>query len=367
MNTSDKLVLLPIQIIEHEDGVILRRGVEQLLIPDQNALLIMRVIQKALLQAPRPIEELLELFAAPHRPLISSLIEHLIGKRFILRVGDADSAPRQSTETSQDIFYWHFNRHQKEIAAILNRKTWLFAGINRLNQKLLQAMLDEGLDNYAIVDDPMLRNIEAFDDRHALRPGFWQDRQARIADEDTLADSGGGAYGFVVAASEFGGSFLLERWNDYAVTRGLGFYPALLQNMVGYAGPLVIPQETACLACVGARQNSHSSGFGERRLAERHAFQGQGVAAYHEAMLATLAAVAAFDLVKFRSDIQWEVGTLCQIDLLGGSMTRRKVLKAPRCPVCSSLRERPLVNIHRELTSAEAWDEIRETVGHHED
>ncbi len=145
------------------------------------------------------------------------------------------------------------------------------------------------------------------------------------------------------------------------------FYPALLQNFVGYAGPLVIPQETACFACLQARQNSHSAGYAERRIAERHAFQGQATVAWHPAMLQALAAVAAFDLVKFRNDIQWEVGTLCELDLLAGSMTRRKVLKAPRCAVCSGLAHRPLVNIHRQLTSAEAWDEIRATVGHHED
>lgn len=372
MNTTDKLVLLPIQIIEQDNGVILRRGVEQILIPDNNALLIMRVIQKCLMQAPRPLDEVLNLFAGPVRPLIAGLIEHLIQKRFVVYL-DADMAPAETEtkpETPQDIFYWHFNQHQHTIATVLNEKTWLFAGINRLNQQLLQALLAEGLDNYAIVDDPMLRNIDFFDDAHALLPGFWDSQRERILPEDTLFDAEPeaiAAYGFVVAASEFGSAFLLERWNEFAVTRGLGFYPALLQNLVGYAGPLVIPHETACLACLAARRNSHSSHFGERRLTEPHAFAGQSVAAWHNAMLQTLAAVAAFDLVKFKANIQWEVGTLCQIDLLAGSMTRRKLLKAPRCPVCSGLHERPLVNIHTQLTSNEAWEEIRETVGHHED
>lgn len=363
MDMTEKLTLLPLQVIEQETGVILRRGVEQILIPDRNALLIVRVIQKALLQEARSAAELLDLFAGPIRPLISGLIEHLVKKRFIATQNPA-AIP---AESAQDVFYWHFNRHQSDIAAMLNDRRWLFAGVNRLNQQLLQALLDEGLDNYAIVDDPMLRNAGHFDDAHGLVPGFWAGQRDRIVDEDALLARGPDGYGFVVAASEFGSAFLLERWNEYAVGHGLAFYPALLQNMVGYAGPLVVPQETACLACVTARQNSHSPGFAERRIAERHAHAGRHVAAWHEAMLKTLAAVAAFDLVKFRSNIQWEVGTLCEIDLLGGSMTRRKVLKAPRCPVCSGLRERPLVNVHRELTSQAAWDEIRATVGHDED
>ncbi len=100
---------------------------------------------------------------------------------------------------------------------------------------------------------------------------------------------------------------------------------------------------------------------------ERHAFDGQQVAAYHRSMLEVLASVAQFDLVKFKTNIQWEIGTLCEISLLSGSMSRRKLLKAPRCPVCSGLRTHALTNIHKQLTPAEAWDEIRQTVGHHED
>lgn len=368
MDMNEKLVLLPIQVIEQDEGVILRRGVEQVLIPDPNALLIIRVLQKALLQEARSGDELLALFAGPARPLVAEFIAHLHKKRFIAAANPDSRSASVPHESAQDIFYWHFNRYQSDIAAVLNRKRWLFVGINRLNQQLLQALLDEGLQNYAIVDDPMLRNTSHFDDAHRLLPGFWDGQREHLIAEDELERGHRmEPYGFVVAASEFGSTFLLERWNAFALEHGVAFYPAVLQNMVAYAGPLVVPQETACLACLTARQNSHSPGFVGRRAAERHAGAGQAVAAYHEAMLKTLAAVAAFDLVKFKSDIQWEVGTLCEIDLLAGSMTRRKVLKAPRCPACSGLRDRPLVNIHKELTSQQAWAEIRETVGHHED
>lgn len=362
MDTTKALVLLPIQIIEHDDGVILKRGVEQILVPDKNALLVMRVIQKALLEAPRNADDLVHLFAAPARPLVSGLIDHLLGKRFIHYADHSENAVLKIPDKPQDVFYWHFNQQRDRIAALLNEKTWLFAGVNRLNARLLQSLLDEGLRNYAIVDDPMLRNIDCFDDEHRLRPGFWRDHATRIVPDDAP----GNDVGVVVAASEFGSAFLLERWNAWAVERGSAFYPALLQNLVGYAGPLVIPHESACLACLTARQNAHSRDFAERRVAERHAFEGQRVVAYHEAMLTTLAAVAAFDLVKFKANIQWDVGTLCEIDLLAGSMVRRKLLKAPHCPVCSGLRDRPLVNLHRELTAAADWDEIRATVGRHD-
>ncbi len=366
---NEKLTLLPIQIIEQEDGVILKRGLEQILIPDRNALLIMQVIQKALLQEPRSSNDLLSLFSAPVRPLIANLLEYLLKKRFLLQEQDNDPPHSKHKESAQEIFYWHFNQHQEKVAAALNDKQWIFVGINFLNEYLLKAMLTEGLQNYTIIDDPMLRNIDMFDDQHQVCSEFWRTQATRIEAEEQLLNAVGNTrtnLGFVVAASEFGSFYLLERWNEYAVRQGLGFYPVLLQNMVGYAGPMVIPHESACLACLKSRQNSHSAQFEERRLTEKHAFAGQKVVAYHQSMLSMLAAVAQFDLVKFKCNIQWEVGTLCEIDLLAGSMSRRKILKAPRCPVCSSLHEIPLTNIHQQLTSNAAWDEIRQTVGDYE-
>ncbi len=366
---DQKLIILPIQVIEQDDGIILKRGLEQMLIPDKNALLIIRVIQKALLQQPRSADDLLTLFTGPIRPLISNLIDHLIKKRFLLMQSDGMERGNIIEESAQDIFYWHFNLHQQQIASILNEKCWVFVGINQLTQELLQVMLNEGLDNYCIVDDPMLRNIDNFDANHQLTSEFWQKLSNKIISEDEVF--AGDAvqifnFGFVVAASEFGSFYLLERWNQFAVESGLSFYPVLLQNMVGYAGPLVIPHETACFACLKARQNSQNSSFEERRQTEKYAFAGQKVVAYHQSMLKVLAAVAQFDLIKFKSNIQWEVGTLCEMDLLGGSMTRRKLLKAPRCPICSGLHDVPLVNVYKRLTSSQDWDEIRQTVGNYE-
>ncbi|KFX06127.1 hypothetical protein KP22_09765 [Pectobacterium betavasculorum] len=365
---SEKLILLPIQIIEMEGSVILKRGLTQILIPDLNVLLIMRVIQKALQQQPYSVDELKLFFAASVQPLVEELLKKLLEKRFLQLQTDEESTNQQlSVEPAQEVFYWHFNQHQQQVASTLNQKYWLFVGINKLNKSLLQAMQREGLQNYLIVDDPMLRNIDFFDDKLQLSITFWQQQADRIVSEDQIFS---GKYdsqiGFVIAASEFGSFFLLERWNEYAVRQGLTFYPALLQNMVGYAGPLVIPQESACLTCLKLRQNSHSNGFAERRITEQHAFAGQKVAAYHESMLQTLAAVARFDLVKFISNIQWEVGTLCEVDLLAGNMTRRKLLKAPRCPVCSGLHGLPKVNLYRQITSDEEWDEIRQTAGDYE-
>ncbi|MCG8476330.1 MAG: hypothetical protein MI784_12755 [Cytophagales bacterium] len=361
---NGKLKSLPFQLIEMEDRIVLKRGLHSLEIPDKSALIIVKVIQKALLQSPKSADELTKLFSGSVRNIVGSFIQHLIEKRFIISAEDEYQCPADG-ETSQDIFYWHFNAHQGQVAKALNEKLWAFVGINELSKKLIQSLFAEGKNNFAAVDDPSLRNIKFFNDKHEIADDFWKDERIEIIQEEEFLKNHHDI-GFIVASSEFGSFYLLESWNAFSVKNKIPFYPLLLQNMVGYAGPLVIHDEGACLECVKLRQNSASHDFEEKRLAEKFAFESQQLVAYHQSMLNVLAEVGAFDLIKFKSNIQWELSTMCEVDLLGGSMIRRKLVKAPRCPVCSPLSEMPLVNLHKQLTPEEAWKEIEQTVGHNE-
>lgn len=358
-----KFKILPIQIIERENEVVLKRGLSTMLIPDKSVLTIIKVIQKALLQHPKSIDELSGLFAGRIRSLIVHFIEHLIHKNFIIPA-DAE-APAYMQETSQDIFYWHFNTCQDIIAKSLNEKPWAFIGINKLTKKVIQSLFREGKSSFIVIDAPSLRNIDFFDEDHEIQDPFWKDSRLKVLAEDNFKKSSA-EVGFLVATSEFGSLYLLEEWNTFAIENNIPFFPLLLQNMVGYSGPLVIKNEGACLECLKLRQNSSSPDFAEKRMTEKFAFEGQKFTAYHESMVNILAEVGTFEIIKFQSNIQWELSTYTEIDLLSSEMKRRNLLKAPRCPVCSPLKEIPLVNIHQQLTSDESWAEIEQTVGYDE-
>jgi thiazole/oxazole-forming peptide maturase SagC family component len=360
-----KLKALPFQVIELEDRVVLKRGLSSMAIPDKSALLIVKVIQKALLQRPLTVDELAGLFTGSLRNLITSFIQHLIAKKFIVPLESEAPHPISETESPQDIFYWHFNAQQSRIAEALNEKPWAFIGINQLNKQLLRSLFLDGKDSVWVVDDPSLRNVSFFDDSQDILDDFWKDERIHLMTETEFTEHSQ-EVGFLIASSEFGSFYLLESWNALAVKQDIPFYPLLLQNMVGYAGPLVIKDEGPCLECLKLRQNSASSDFAEKRLTEKFAFEGQSTAAYHHSMVTVLAEVGAFDLIKFKSNIQWDLGTLCEVDLLAGSMSKRKLVKAPRCAVCSPLTEMPLINIHRQLTSEDSWKEIEQTVGYDE-
>jgi thiazole/oxazole-forming peptide maturase SagC family component len=362
---KDKLKIMPFQIIEMEDRLVLKRGVSTMVIPDKSAMIVVRVIQKALAQGEYTAEELAALFSATVRELILSFIESLIQRNFIVPLNDTETVNRNVKENPQDIFYWHFNKYQDDIAKQLNEKPWVFIGVNELNKRMISAIQREGKNSIIVVDDPGLRKIDFFDDEFSCIDPFWDQPCLQVVSDEEFKNENPNI-GFMIAATEFGSFTLLDEWNEYAIHHHIPFYPAVLQNMVGYAGPLVIPDNGACLECLKHRQNSNNTEFKEKREIEKFAFQSQHVAAYHNSMLTVLAEVSIFDLIKFSNNLQWEVGVLCEIDLLSGTMTRRKLIKAPRCKTCSGAAQKPAINIHKQMTSDDAWKEIEQTVGYEE-
>ncbi|MFB3146853.1 MAG: hypothetical protein ACE1ZO_06975, partial [Nitrospirales bacterium] len=61
---------------------------------------------------------------------------------------------------------------------------------------------------------------------------------------------------------------------------------------------------------------------------------------FHPSMASILGDIAAMEMTKFYSQSMplWNVGKLIEVNLLATRMTPRKVLKLPRCPVCSPLQ-----------------------------
>lgn len=339
-----RLRLLPFQVIQDAEGLILRRGVEQLLLRGGEAADILQTLSRAMGNGGATADEVASLFAEPDRPRILELLGYLARRRFVAPVNG--EAPR-AAESNLDVLYWQF--HQ-EPAATERRMADLrvaLVGVNHLTRRIAGSLAAVGVKRMEVIDDPLLRSEAFFGGPGGEAPAeAWPaalpaPREAR-GWTDALP---GGKPHVLVAASDFGGQPLLLPWNQLAVEHGMHFLPVTLQDLIGYVGPLVIPGETACLACLRARQNANLVNPGERRMAEAHAHAGQRVAATHPSMLAVVAEVAAFELHRFYAPLpQWKVGHLLEVNLLGSAVARRRVFKAPRCPVCSPLHDGVPVN-----------------------
>ncbi len=155
--------------------------------------------------------------------------------------------------------------------------------------------------------------------------------------------------GCLIGTSEHGGQQFLREWNELCIETKVTFFPVVLHNMIGYIGPVTIPGETACYECLRGRINAHLVDPVLARAAESLAFEGQAVVAYHPAMLSVLADLAVMELSKCfgRGMAAYQVGTMVRINLTLPEISNHRILRLPRCPVCSDLNTRPTQSSRR--------------------
>ena len=247
----------------------------------------------------------------------------------------------EGPESNLDVFYWHFGEKAAQVTARLNRRTLVILGVNCISRQLAISLAASGVENFHVLDHPRLRNLCLFDDAGKLKADQWP--ASLKAPQDWTDSLGSQSFDCLIATSDFGGQEAMREWNTLCVKENRHFLPVVLQDLIGYVGPLVVPGETACLDCLRTRQNSQTKDYQSRRLPEGVAFEGQGVIGFHPAMASIIGNIAAFELIKLYSDTLpfSKVGTLIEVNLLATEMKARKVLKIPRCPTCSPLKTRP--------------------------
>jgi thiazole/oxazole-forming peptide maturase SagC family component len=191
-----------------------------------------------------------------------------------------------------------------------------------------------------VVDHPLLRNTRLFNENGALLADRWPPFPKPPCDYESWWN------GFdtesldcLVATSDFGGLQLMREWNSFCVDHHCHFFPVVLQDLIGYVGPLIVPGETACFECLRSRQDANMSDPVSQRASEYAAPEGRKIVGFIPPMASVLGDIAAVELVKFygRGLPLWRVGTLIEVNLLAPRLEMHRVLKLPRCPVCSPL------------------------------
>jgi bacteriocin biosynthesis cyclodehydratase domain-containing protein len=354
--TDQKLRALPVQLIEVEDGVFVRRGTTTFKISGEHAHRTVRLVLDATAGNALTRAEIGAQFPAPVRPAIDVLTAKLCERR-ILVPADAASGADGETESALDVFYWNFGLKSQQVADRLSKRRIAILGVNHVSRRLAAALGVSGARNVDVVDYHLLRNVDLFDASGELVALEWPGSQpAPVSYEQwasTLADD---SIACLVATSDIGATEPMREWNRVCVKQNWHFLPVVLQDLVGYIGPLVVPGETACYECLRARQNSHLENPEVHRATERHAVEGQHVAGVHPSIASVLGDMAALELAKFYGSFVplWRVGTLIEVNLLVPSVVGRKVLRLPRCSVCGTLNTRsavtPVVNIFTPAT-----------------
>jgi thiazole/oxazole-forming peptide maturase SagC family component len=322
--SPEKLLAVPVSLVETTDGVILKRGRTAIKVGGEEA---GRVVGTILSSARKGIsrEQILEQFDPEERETIGNLVDHL-ASRSILISEDQSPDAAQGPEGPLDVFYWQFGTQTKQIRERLNARRIKIFGLNYISRRLASGLRASGADSFEIVDVPLLRN--------AAISGSGEEAVVPF-DEHMDPDS----LDCLVVTSDTGNVDQLRAWNEFAVLHSLYYLPVLLQDLVGYVGPVVVPGKTPCYECLVSRQNAHLMDYQSRRALEAAFLQEQAVGGFHPSIASILGDLAALELTKFfgLGGAMARPGMLIEVNMLGAEMRSRRVLRLPRCAVCSRL------------------------------
>jgi bacteriocin biosynthesis cyclodehydratase domain-containing protein len=281
------------------------------------------------------------------RPAVNQLIEALEARRFLTDASASRPDVPREGEEPLDVFYWHFGKRPGDIGRTFASARVAVLGVNCVSRQLVSALEQAGVDAIEVIDYPLLGNARMFgEDGHVLSEHWPAALPRPRSYHEWLDATRGGGIGCLVATSDFGGQHLLRRWNRHCVQEGIQFLPVVLQDLIGYVGPLVVPGESACLECLRARENSHMDDPDSQRAAEYVAYEGQVVNAFHPSMASILGDIASMELLKLYGQLMRSriVGRLLEVNLVVPELTERRVLKLPRCTVCGTGNSRSPVS-----------------------
>lgn len=351
MGQSDVLVrLLPFQLFENGDDVYLRRGNLQVALEGEGVASVVARLQELATDQYLTRSDVLSHFPPVLHDRVDAIIRHLISRRMAeLRGGEAPPTP-SAKETGEDIFFWQIGLSRDDIARDTDRPIAII-GINRLSLALRDSLNEFGSWTVRLIDDVPLRN-------HALVETSPELRSEAVEADDFEAAIRDAA--LVVGCAEFGGLSLLMPWNAHCVERRIPFLPVILQDPSIQIGPLAVADESACMACLESRENAVlREKAPERRLMDSILPDGQDVASAHPAVLKIAANLGAFEVLRFCANIYpLRVGKRIEFNLMASSMVASRVLKAPRCPVCSPLRHAGALNLAKPELDPAKWAKV---------
>jgi thiazole/oxazole-forming peptide maturase SagC family component len=333
MNPDDKLIALPVKLIETDDGVLIKRGCVEVAIYGKGAMQITKTIFSILRDKACTKEEILNHLPIQQQNEIESLIEELIARNIILPT----LSPLISSikhEEPIDIFHWHFGLTRELIENNMKKLRFIILGVNEISSGLLNRLKASGVQHIRIIDVPVLRSPFYFDKEQHINKEKWN-WDLPCEQENWEKENKDQEVNCLIACSDIGGQHILLKWNEFCVKKDIPFMPVYLHDLIGYIGPFVIPKETPCLECLRVRYNSH---LDNPELSEKLELGGaiHSIHGYHDAMISTLVDFAFFELYKFYNLLpNWNVGKVIEIRLLIPSIDIRNILKAPYCPVCS--------------------------------
>ncbi len=126
-----------------------------------------------------------------------------------------------------------------------------------------------------------------------------------------------------------------------ALRSGVVFLPVWLEGLVVHVGPMTHPFDSACLSCLLLRVDANDPERDLHRLMRTQTGEAESGTGFLPPMATVAGQVAALELVKHVAGLPvTSVGHAMELSLVPFRCDVRRVLRVPRCPLCSGVADR---------------------------
>lgn len=330
-----------------------------------------------LLDGDRQISEILANFDEQHQNLVRKSL-HKLNDMGLLIEGLPDLAEFMDIEYEEYIaeigFLSRYLQNPYQALSSLREATVKVLGANGIALQVITDLAHAGVGNIMLADQWSVELQDIFySDIDKKRQAIGNNRAEFMASElnprypRTAIDyspelpigveeckgyiSGGD---LIVACLESEDLILLEWLNSACVELGVPLIRAEIMGSRALLGPTVIPGKTACFKCYQLRRMSNQDNLDDHSTISDYLQQyrqhrpNDGYISPISTILGGYAAVEALKYItKFAKPATYN--NVVEIDFMNIENSFHPILKLPRCPVCSSLTDNPLVKMWFEV------------------
>jgi bacteriocin biosynthesis cyclodehydratase domain-containing protein len=330
-----QFTLLPFQILVTDERIILRRGTVSIEVQGSDVREAIEFIVEYARGKTIKLDELIS--SSPIRLIeqVNVLCELLLKKRLLVSVSSWKAVDEQ-IDSSFDRFLWELKISPR--SWLEQAKAWRLhvVGLNFVSLRLSAIVNAAAFQNVCFVNYPYLNNEQAVEKFASL------DAQDIVPlDFEKWSREEFGEQDIVLCTADFPARAIFQEWNIFCQLHDMIFFPVMLENLVGFIGPIVIPHETPCYECLVRRENDYTLSIGDQNYRVELEYSSQFYHGFHPSLCSILADMAYFELFKFLApNVSYRPAQLIDINLFIPKIRCRNILYLPNCPVCSDIQTR---------------------------
>lgn len=347
-----------VEIVPVEEGKVLLRSFTGSVMLSGDFVAVVLPSLLPLLDGRHGIEELAAEFDETLRPDIEDFLTLIQQKGFLgmaVQPGREDDAVKLS---GRDGAYWSlYGASASEAARRLALSTVVVAGLGEVGKIVATMLAASGVGTLVLVEGatPSVRSDGSDEAKasEAEKTGLLLRKQyaCRVvtipapvdeaADwEETVASAS-----VVAVLSDTMSMNGYDRANEVCIKHGVPWVSARIDRQRAIIGPFVIPNQTACFACFEARSRANADHPEDHEALYRHWKELKVRRDIWPSLLPFAGIVGNFvalDLLRVLAGehLSAAAGRIINIDLPTMERSVHEVLKLPRCPACSRLRDR---------------------------